>query len=74
VKEVQLYGDLVGNTTVKGSIASVTAEGGYYNSTTVRETYSGAAEIGRSWFQPLMTWLGMGAVFNNAAGAATQVQ
>ena len=31
VKEAQIYGDLVGNTTVQGSIVTVSSSGGYYN-------------------------------------------
>lgn len=70
VKEAQIYGDLVGNTSVKGSLVTVTTEGGYYNSTVIKETYSGAAEVGRSVVQPIVWGIVTGGVLGQSIGAA----
>lgn len=66
VPEAKIYGDLVGNTVVQGSIVTVTASGGYYNSTVTRENYKGIAAIGRTWLQPII-W---GAVSGGVVGGA----
>ena len=70
VKEAQIYGDLAGNTTVRGSLVTVTAEGGYYNSTVIKETYEGAAEIGRSTIQPIVWSIVTGGFLGTSVGAA----
>jgi hypothetical protein len=70
VKEAQIYGDLVGDTVITGSLVTVKASGGYYNSTVVRETYLGAAEIGRSTIQPIVWSIVTGGVLGTSIGAA----
>lgn len=77
IKEAQIYGDLAGNTTVSGSIVTVSAESGYYNSTVTRENYKGIAAIGRTWLQPII-WGAVGGgvagdAISNAARSSTSV-
>lgn len=71
VKEAQIYGDLAGETTVKGSVVTVSASGGYYNSTVARENWQGIAEVGRSTIQPIVWGIVSGGVLNSAGGAAS---
>lgn len=66
VKEAQIYGDLVGGTVVRGSIVTVTANGGYYNSTVTRENYQGMAEVGRAVVQPIFWSIFSGGVAGTA--------
>lgn len=77
VKEAQIYGDLVGTTVVTGSIVTVSASGGYYNSTVARENWQGMAEFGRSVVQPIVWGIVSGGVaaaaVGDAAGAAVEV-
>ena len=71
VKEAQVYGDLVGNTTITGSIVTVSASGGYFNSTVARENWQGIAEAGRAIVQPIVWGIFSAGVLNNAGGAAS---
>ena len=71
VKEAQIYGDLVGSTTVVGSVVTVTASGGYFNSTVARENWQGIAEAGRAIVQPIVWGIFSAGVLNNAGGAAS---
>jgi hypothetical protein len=71
VKEAQIYGDLVGNTTVRGSVVTVSANGGYYNSTVARENYQGIAEVGRAVVQPIIWGIVSAGTLNQAGGAAS---
>ena len=77
VKEAQIYGDLVGNTVITGSVVTVSSSGGYYNSTVARENWQGMAEFGRAVVQPIVWGIVSGGVtataVGDAAGAAVEV-
>ena len=70
VKEAQIYGDLVGGTVVRGSIVSVSASGGYFNSTVTRENWNGMAKVGRAVVQPIIWGIVTGGVTGSAVSNA----
>ena len=73
VKEMQAYGDFHGKTKITGSLVSIDAEGGYYNSPIVRETWKGIHDTAVGIGQPLIFMLGGAGLGKSSAGAVQSI-
>ena len=73
VKEFQAYGDIIGKSSIKGSIVEFSTDGGYYNSPVVEKTYDGIAKVGRATVQPIIWGPVTGAAVGQGIGLANKI-